>query len=361
MAGNSSRGSRRRSPQHSKWASDRREFITQAEEGMVTVKLPRRNFLYLAAGAAALPAMPHIAVAQSDPTRPVNLIVFVPAGATPDIVARLVGQSLSQRIGQSIVIDNRPGAGGNLALQAVARAPADGYTLLQVATTHAINVTLYEKNTVTVTRDIVPTASTNRDFFVLLVNPSFPAKTIAEFIAYAKANPGKINIASNGTGNLTHLAGELFRMMTGIEIVHVPYRGTPAAHSALMAGDVHAMFDAVGSAVPHIQSGALRALGVTGKARLRVLPDVPVIGDDVPGYAVTGFLGIGVPQGTPSEIVERLNREVNAALAEPVVTARMADLGSEIFTGSPADFAKLIAEETEKWAKVVKFAGIKAE
>jgi tripartite-type tricarboxylate transporter receptor subunit TctC len=259
------------------------------------------------------------------------------------------------------VIDNRPGAGGNLALQAVARAPADGYTLLMVATPHAINVTLYEKSTVTVTRDIVPVASINNDSFVLLVNSSFPAKTVPEFIAHAKTNPGKINLASNGTGNLTHLSGELFRMMTGIEVVHVPYRGTPAAHSALMAGDVHAMFDAVGSSLPHIQSGGLRALGVTARGRLRVLPDIPVIGDVVPGYAVTGWLGVGVPKGTPADIVERLNREVNAALADPTVKARMAELGSEIFTGSSSDFAKLIAEETEKWAKVIRAANIKPE
>jgi tripartite tricarboxylate transporter family receptor len=205
----------------------------------------------------------------------VTLIVFVPAGGTPDIIARLIGQSLSQRFRQSVVIDNRPGAGGNLALQAVARAPADGYTLLMVATPHAINVTLYEKSPISITRDIVPVASINSDAFVLLVNPSFPAKTVAEFIAHAKANPGKINLASNGTGNLTHLSGELFRMMTGIEVVHVPYRGTPAAHSALMAGDVHAIFDAVGSSLPHIQSGGLRALAVTATERLRVLPDCP--------------------------------------------------------------------------------------
>jgi len=325
------------------------------------MKLPRRKFLHLAAGAAALPAVSRFAWAQAYPIRPVTLIVFVPAGGTPDIIARLIGQSLSQRLGQSVVIDNRPGAGGNLALQAVARAPADGYTLLMVATPHAINVTLYEKSTVTVTRDIVPVASINNDSFVLLVNPSFPAKTVPEFIAYAKANPGKINLASNGTGNLTHLSGELFRMMTAIEVVHVPYRGTPAAHSALMAGDVHAMFDAVGSSLPHIQSGALRALGVTATARLRVLPDIPLIGDVVPGYVVTGWLGIGVPKGTPAEIVERLNREVNAVLAEPAVKVRMAELGSEIFTGSPTDFGKLVAEETEKWAKVVKFAGLRAE
>jgi tripartite-type tricarboxylate transporter receptor subunit TctC len=325
------------------------------------MKLPRRRFLHLAAGAAVLPTTSRIAAAQAYPARPVSLIVFVPAGGTPDIIGRIIGQSLSQRLGQSVVIDNRPGGGGNLALQAVARAPADGYTLLLVATPHAVNVTLYEKSAVSVTRDIVPVASINNDSFVLLVNPSFPAKTIPDFIAHAKANPGKINLASSGTGNLTHLCGELFRMMTGIDAVHVPYRGTPAAHSALMAGDVHAMFDAVGSALPHIQSGALRALGVTGKARLRVLPDIPLIGDAVPGYTVTGYLGIGVPKGTPTEIVDRLNREVNAALADPTVKARMAELGSEISAGSPADFAKLIAEETEKWAKVVKFAGLKAE
>ena len=325
------------------------------------MKLPRRKFLHLAAGAAALPAVSRVARAQAYPTRPVTLMVFVPAGGTPDIIARLVGQAMSQRLGQSVVIDNRPGAGGNLALQAVARAPADGYTLLQVATPHAVNVTLYEKSTLTVTRDIVPVASINNDSFVLLVNPSFQAKTVPEFIAYAKSNPGKINLASSGTGNLTHLCGELFRMTTGIELVHVPYRGTPAAHSALMAGDVHAMFDAVGSAVPHIQSGALRALGVSATAHLRVLPDVPLIGDAVPGYAVTGWLGIGAPKGTPADIVERLNREVNASLADPAVKTRMAELGSEIFTGSPADFAKLVAEETEKWGKVVKFAGLKAD
>jgi tripartite-type tricarboxylate transporter receptor subunit TctC len=325
------------------------------------MSIRRREFAALLAGAVALPVSSRIARGQGYPARPLTLLVFVPAGGTPDIIARLVGQALSQRLGQSVIIDNRPGAGGNLALQAVARAPADGYTLLLVATPHAVNVTLYEKSPVTVTRDIVPVAGINNDSFVLLVHPSFPAKTVAELIANAKANPGKINLTSSGTGNLTHLSGELFRMMAGIEVVHVPYRGTPAAHSALMAGDVHAMFDAVGSAVPHIQSGALRALGVTATARLRVLPDVPPIGDVVPGYAVTGWLGIGAPKGTPGEIVERLNREVNAALADPGVKARMADLGSDPLPGSVADFARLIGEETEKWAKVVKFAGLKAD
>jgi tripartite-type tricarboxylate transporter receptor subunit TctC len=325
------------------------------------MKLPRRNFLHLAAGAAALPAVSRAAWAQAYPTRPVRLIVGYPPGTTPDILARVMSQWLSERLAEPFVVENKPGAGGNLALQAVARAPADGYTLLMVATPHAINVALYEKNPISVTHDIVPVASINRNAFVLLVNPLFPAKTVAEFIAHAKANPGKVNLASNGTGNLTHLSGELFRMMAGIELVHVPYRGSPAAHSALIAGDVHAMFDAVGSSLPHIQSGGLRALGVTATARLRVLPDIPLIGDVVPGYAVTGWLGIGVPKGTPAEIVERLNREINAALADPTVKARMAELGSEIFTGSSADFAKLVAEETDKWAKVVKFAGLKAE
>jgi tripartite-type tricarboxylate transporter receptor subunit TctC len=323
--------------------------------------MKRRAFLHLLASTAVAPAVSPMASAQAYPSRPVTLVVFVPAGGTPDIIARLVGQSLSQRLGQSVVIDNRPGGGGNVALQAVARAPADGYTLLLVATPHAVNVTLYEKSTATVTRDIAPVASINTDSFVLMVNPSFPAKTVAELITYAKANPGKINLASSGTGNLSHLSGELFRMMTGVEVVHVPYRGTPAAHSGLMAGDVHAMFDATASALPHIQSGALRALGVTATARVRVLPDVPPIADAVPGYAVTGWLGIGAPKGTPAEIVERLNRDINAVLADAVVKTRMEDLGSDSHPGSAHEFARLIAEETEKWPRVVKFAGLKVE
>jgi tripartite-type tricarboxylate transporter receptor subunit TctC len=326
------------------------------------MKLPhRRKFLHLAAGTATLPAASRIAWAQAYPSRPITLIVFIPAGSTPDIIARLIGQAMSQRLGQSVIIDNRPGGGGNLALQAVARAPADGHTLLLAASPHAINVTLYEKNTITITRDIAPIASINNDFFVLLVHPSFPAKSVTEFIAYAKANPGKINVASSGTGNLTHLSAELFRMMTGIEFVHVPYRGTPAAHSALLAGDVHAMFDTVGTAVPHVKSGALRALGVSAMARLRVLPDVPLIGDVVPGYTVTGWLGIGAPKDTPPEVIERLSQAVSAAVSDPLVRTRMAELGSDIFTGSPSDFGKLIAEETEKWAKVVRFVGLKAD
>jgi tripartite-type tricarboxylate transporter receptor subunit TctC len=323
------------------------------------MKLPRRRFLHLTAGAVALPAVSRHAGAQAAyPTRPLNLIFFVPAGAVPDVVARLVGQAMAKRLGQPIVVENRPGAGGNLALQAVARAPADGYSLLQVASPHAINVTLYEKNAVNVVRDIVPIASTNTDFFVLIAHPSFPPKTIAEFIAYAKANPGKVNVASNGAGNLSQLAAELLRMLTNIDFVHVPYRGTPAAQAALLAGEVQVMFDVVGTAAPHVQSGAVRALGVSATTPVRLMPKVPLIGDTVPGYEVTGWLGFGAPKGTPQPIIERLNQAANEALADPLVKARMADLNSDIVLGSPADFGKLLAGETEKWGKVVKFAGI---
>jgi tripartite-type tricarboxylate transporter receptor subunit TctC len=327
----------------------------------IVMTVARRRFLQLSAGAAALSALPSAAGAQAYPTRPVTVIVFVGAGGTPDIIARVLGQALTQRLGQSVVVDNRPGVGGNLALQAVARAPADGYTLLQVATPHAINVTLYEKSPVNVMRDIVPIAATNYDSFVMLVHPSFASKTAPDFIAYAKANPGKINLASSGTANLSHLSAELFRMRTGIEWTHVPFRGTPAAHSALLAGDVQVMFDAVGSALPHIQSGARRARGVSAKSRMRVLPDIPSLADFVPDYEVTGWLGYGAPRGTPAEIIEKLNREINAVLAEPAINAKLLEIGSIPLPGSIADFGKLIADETDKWGKVVKFAGLRAD
>jgi tripartite-type tricarboxylate transporter receptor subunit TctC len=325
------------------------------------MKLPRRSFLQMAAGAGALSALPRGALAQSWPARPVTVVVFVGAGGTPDIIARLHGQALTQWLGQPMVVDNRPGGGGNLALQAVARAPADGYTLLQVATPHAINVTLYEKSPVTVTRDIVPIAGSNYDSFVMLVHPSFPAKTVPEFLAYARAHPGQVNLVSSGTGNLSHLSAELFRMMTGIEVVHVPYRGTPPAHAALIAGEGHFMFDAVASALPQIQSGALRALGVSATSRMRVLPDTPPIAEFVPGYEVTGWLGYGAPKGTPADVIDKLNKGINAVLADPAMKARMLELGSEPMPISAAEFGKLIADETEKWAKVVKFAGLKAD
>jgi tripartite-type tricarboxylate transporter receptor subunit TctC len=325
------------------------------------MKLPRRKFLHLAAGAVALPAVSPIAKAHAYPSRPVTLIVFVPPGGVPDITARLIGQSLSQRLGQAVVIDNRPGAGGNLALQTVARAEADGYTLLLVGTPHAINTTLYEKLNVNVARDIAPVASISNGSFVMVVSPFMPAKTVPEFIVYAKANPGKINMASSGSGNLSHLSGELFRMMTGIEVVHVPYRGAPAAHSGLMAGDAHVMFDATDSALPQIQSGRLRALAVTSATRWDGLPDIPTVGDFVPGYAVSGWPGVGAPKGTPAAVVDKLNNEINAVLADPGIKARFAAIGSEPRASSQADCSKLIAEEIEKWAKVIRAANIKAE
>ena len=322
--------------------------------------IPRRRFLQLA-GSAALAAAPQSARAQSYPSRPITIMVFVGAGGAPDIIARLIGQGLSQRIGQPVVIENRPGGGGNLSLQAVARAPADGHTLLLIATPHAINVTLYEKLNVNVIRDIAPVASINNDSFVMLVNPSSPVKSVAEFIVHAKSNPGKVNLTSSGNGNLTHLSGELFRMASGIDLVHVPYRNTPAALTALMAGDVHVIFDALPSAMPHVKAGSLRPLGVTAPARVKALPDVPSISDTVPGYAVTGWLGIGAPHGTPAEIIAKLNKDINAVVSDPEIAARLASFGSDPFTSTPASFGKLIAAETEKWEKVVRFAGLKIE
>jgi tripartite-type tricarboxylate transporter receptor subunit TctC len=325
------------------------------------MKIHRRRFMHLAASGVALVAAPRPARAQAYPSRPISLVVFVPAGGAPDIVARIVGPPLAQRLGQPIVIDNRPGGGGNLALQAVARAPADGYTLLLAATPHAVNVTLYEKQPINVLRDIVPVASIDDDAFVLKVSNSLPVKTVPELIAYAKANPGKLNMSSSGTGNLSHLAGELFKMMTGTEMVHVPYRGMPAANTALIAGDAHVMFNALPSALPHVKEGTVRALAVTTKARVKALPDLPPVAETVPGYTVTGWLGIGAPKGTPPEVVERINRAMNAVLAEPETLTRLANVGSDPFSGSPADFGRFLAAETEKWAKVVRFAGLKVE
>ena len=323
------------------------------------MNIPRRRFLHFAAATGALAIAPCLARAQSYPSRPITLVVFVPAGGAPDIVARLVSQALSQRLGQPVVIENRPGGGGNLALQAVARAPADGHTLLLVATPHAVNVTLYPKQDINVLRDIVPIASIDNDAFAMVVNPSIPAKTVAEFVAYAKANPGKINMASSGSGNLSHLAGELFKMMTGAGMVHVPYRGMPAANTGVMTGEAHVLFNALPAVVPLIKDGKLRALAVTSETAVKILPGVPTVGASVPGYAVTGSLGFGAPKGTPPEIIERLNKEINAVLADPAIVSRLANIGSEPFTSSPAEFGKFIGAETEKWAKVVKFADLK--
>jgi tripartite-type tricarboxylate transporter receptor subunit TctC len=323
------------------------------------LKLPRRQFLRLAASAATLSLTSSIAHAQAYPTRPITLIVFAPAGGSPDIKSRILAQLLSQKLGQAVVVENRPGAGGHLALQAVARSPADGYTLLLVATPHAVNATLHEQ--VTVIKDIVPVAGITGDPFVMVVHPSFPATTVPEFITYAKANPGKINVTSSGSGNLSHLAAELFRMMTGIEVVHVPYKGTVAALTGVVSGEVHVMFDAMTSALPHVQSGRLRALGVTSDKPVDVLPGVPTVAATVPGYEVNGVLGIGAPKGTPQDVVDRLNKEINVLLAEPGPRSQLAGLGSTLFSGTPADFGKYVRDDVEKWAKVVKFANVKPE
>ncbi|MGD0025195.1 MAG: tripartite tricarboxylate transporter substrate binding protein [Xanthobacteraceae bacterium] len=325
------------------------------------MKLPRRQFLHLAAGAAALPAVSRIARAQAYPSRPVHLIVGYPPGGPNDILARLMGQWLSERLGQPFVIDNRPGAGSNMGTEAVVKASPDGYTLLMIASSSAINATLYEKLNFNFIRDIAPVASIVRAPNVMEVNPSFPAKTVPEFIAYAKANPGKINMAAPGIGAGPHMAGELFKMMTGLNIVDVPYRGAAPALTDLLAGQVQVMFDAIPSSIEFIRAGKLRAIAVTTATRSDALPDVPTLGDFVPGYEASTWFGIGAPRNTPAEIVEKLNKEINAGLADPKMKARIADLGGTVFALSPAEFGKLIAEETEKWGKVVRAANIKLE
>jgi tripartite-type tricarboxylate transporter receptor subunit TctC len=325
------------------------------------MKLPRRQFIRLATGAVALHAIPRLAGAQSYPSRPVRLIVGFPAGGSADIVARLIGQSLSERLGQPFIIENRPGAGSNIGTETVVRAPPDGYTLLMVSAANVTNTTLYDNLNFNFIRDIAPVAFMDRVANVLEVNPSVPARTVPEFIAYAKANPGKINMASGGTGSSQHVAGELFKMMAGVDLVHVPYRGVAPALTDLLAGQVQVLFDTVPASLPHIRAGKLRALAVTTAARSEALPDVPTVGDFVPGYEASSIHGIGAPRITPADIIDRLNKEVNAALADPKFKARIADLGGIVAVGSPADFGKIIAEETEKWAKVVKFSGAKAE
>ena len=324
-------------------------------------KLPRRNFLHLAAGAAALPAMSRFVWAQAYPSRPVHWIVGFAPGGSADIVARLMGQWLSERLGQSFIIENRTGAATNVAAEAVVRAPADGYTLLFVTATNAINTTLYEKLSFNLTRDIVPVASLIRAPSVLEVNPSVPAKTVPEFVTYAKANPGKINFASGGIGTTSHVFGELFKFMTGINLVHVPYRGAAPAVSDLLAGQVQVFFDPMPNPIEYIRAGKVRPLAITSATRSEALPDVPTISEFVPGYEANFWYGLGAPKNMPADIVDKLNKEINAALADPKIKARLADLGGTPLIGSPADFGKLIAEETEKWAKVVKLAGIKAE
>jgi tripartite-type tricarboxylate transporter receptor subunit TctC len=324
------------------------------------MKLPRRQFLHLAAGAAALPALSQFASAQAYPTRPVRLVVGYPPAGGSDIYARLMGQWLSERFGQSFIIENRPGAGGNIGTEAVVRAPPDGYTLLLVSPANAINATLYSSLNFNFIHDIAPVASISREHLVIVVHPSFPAKTVPEFIAYAKANPGKLNFASGGIGNPLHVSGELFKMMTGVNMLHVPYRGGGPALTDLLGGQVQVMFAAMASSIEFIRAGKLRALAVTTAARSEALPDVPTVGESVPGYEASTWYGVGAPRNTPAEIVEKLHKEINAALADPKLKARLADLGGTVIDGSSADFGKLIAEETEKWGKVIRAANIEA-
>jgi tripartite-type tricarboxylate transporter receptor subunit TctC len=325
------------------------------------MKPQRRQFLHLATGAAAYATMSRIALAQTFPTRPVRLIVGFAAGGGNDVVARLIGQWLSERLGQPVLIENRIGAGGNIATEAVVTSPPDGYTLLQVSSTNARNTTLYEKLKFIFHRDIAPVASIMHVPNIIDVNPSVPVKTVPEFIAYAKANPGKLNMGSAGVGSSQHLAGELFKMMTNVNLVHVPYRGGSPAITDLLGGQVQVMFDVLPESIEYIRTGKLRPLAVTTANRLEVLPDVPPVGDFVPGYEVNSFYGVGAPRNTPAEIVDKLNQEINAALADVRMKARFADLGGTVIAGSPADFGKLIAEETAKWANVIRAANIKAE
>jgi len=335
----------------------RQRGIQVREEKM---KLPRRRFLQLAAGATAL-AAPCIAWAQAYPSRLVRIIVGYPAGGPNDLVARLIGQWLSERLGQPFIIENRPGAATNIATDAVVRAPADGYTLLLLDTAAAFNATLYDKLNFNLIRDIAPVAGILSAPSVLEVNPSVPAKTLPEFIAYAKANPGKLNMASSGIGVPSHVFGELFKIMAGVDLLHVPYRGAPAAVTDLLAGQVQVYFDPLPNSIGYIRGGKVRPLAITSATRSKALPDLPTVSEFVPAYEANIWWGIGARKETPAEIVDKLNKEINAALDDPKMKARFADLGGVALEGSPAEFGKLIAEETEKWAKVIRAANIKAE
>jgi tripartite-type tricarboxylate transporter receptor subunit TctC len=324
------------------------------------VKPSRRQLLRLAAVVAATPAL-RVATAQAYPARPVRIIVGFAAGGGADIAARLIGQWLSERFGQTFIIENRPGAGGNVATEAIVRAPPDGYTLGLVGAPNAINATLYDNINFNVLRDIAPVAGIVRAPNVMVVHPSFPAKTVPEFIAHAKASPGKINMASAGTGSTPHVSGELFKMMTGVDMQHVPYRGAGLALADLMGGQVQVMFDNLPSSIEHIKAGNLRPLAVTSAMRSETLPDVPTVAAFVPGYEASTWNGVGAPKDTPKEVIKELNRQINAVLADGKNRSRLASMGSIALSGSPADFGKLISEETEKWSKVVKFSGAKAE
>jgi tripartite-type tricarboxylate transporter receptor subunit TctC len=325
------------------------------------MNLQRREFLRLAVGAAGIPALAPIAMAQGYPARPVHVIVGFPPGGAADTLARLLGQWLSERLGQPFIIENRPGAAGNIATEAAVKSPADGYTLLLVVANNAVNATLYDKLNFNFIRDIAPVASVARVPGSLDVNPSVPVRTVPEFIAYAKANPGKLNMGSSGVGSPQHVSGELFKMMTGVDLVHVPYRGGALAVADLLAGQVQVVFDVLPESVGHIRAGKLRSLAVTTATRSEALPEVPTISDFVVGFETSAWFGIGAPRNTPIAIIDKLNIEINAALANPKLEARFADLGATVAPGSSSDFGKLIVDETEKWAKVIKFSGIKAD
>jgi len=321
----------------------------------------RRGFLRLAASAAALPAIPRFAWAKTYPTRLVRIIVVAAAGGGSDILARLIGQWLSQRLGQPFVVENRPGGGGNIGTEAAVKAAPDGYTLLLVASSHAINATLYDKLNFVFLRDIVPVASISRDPQIMVVNPSVPAASVPDFIAYAKARPGRINFASAGTGTGPHMAGELFKLIAGVDMVHVPYRGGGPALADLIGGQTQLMFPGLTAAIAYVRAGTLRPLAVTAAARLQVLPEIPTVGEFVPGYEASAVFGLGAPTGTPAEVVNLLNQEVNAGLADPRLSARLADLGGSAFPNTPTEFTTLLANETEKWGKVVRAANIKLQ
>ena len=325
------------------------------------MQIPRRQLLQLAAGAAVLPIAPRVAGAQSYPTRLVRIVVATPPGGPQDLVARLFGQWLSERLGQAFVIENRPGAGNNIGTEVVVKAPPDGYTLLLFNAAAAINATLYTRLSFSFLRDIVPVAAITRETLVMQVHPSVPAKTVPEFIAYAKANPGKVNFASGGIGAPSHVAGELFKMMAGVDLVHVPYRGAAPALTDLVGGQVQVYFGPMPASIESIRNGQLRALAVTTTTRSEAMPALPPMADFLPGYDASTWFGIGAPRNTPAEIVGTLNTGINAGLADPKIKARLSDLGATIFSASPAAFAKFVADETEKWAKVIKFAGLRQE
>src|SRR6266545_963941 len=320
------------------------------------MNLPRRKFLQLAAGAATLPAVSRPATAQAYPSRPVRLLVGFPAGGTTDIAVRLIGQWLSERLGQPVIIENRPGAGANLAAEAVVRAPADGYTLLAATSSNTINTTFYDKLSFNFARDIAMVAGITRSPLVLEVHPSLPVKTVPELIAHAKANPGKVTLASFGTGTTSHVAGELFKMTAGVTMLHVPYRGSAPLLTDLLSGQVQAAFDNLPASIEHIRAGKLRALAVGTAARAEVLPELPTVGEFLPGFEASAWVAVGAPKSTPAEIIDKLNKEINAGLAAPRIKARLAELGGTVFTGSAADFDKLVAEQTEKWGKVIRAA-----